>query len=252
MEDTHKAVLRPKNPGESLKVQESVLQRRDRNLKAARKRADKVMKIKKAKKAQPNLGLKSAAKMLQNRKIMKQERGRLKTQAKKGTPKVTKVRAMLLVVRNAREGGGPDMKAKLKELGLAAKNRAVFMRNTEATQKELATVKPFCFWGPPTLQTVTDLLHKKAHIRGTKEEPVLPLQDNRVIEDRMGSHGLLCVEDIVDSIYKGQDNFDVVQKFLLPMQFADIRTTKGLSKQVQHVFGDLKKGIDAELEKLLG
>ena len=84
---------------------------------------------------------------------------------------------------------------------------------------------------------------------------------------------------------RAKDNFDVVQKFLLPMQFADIRTTKGLTKQVsivivataalrfsvqidciqppqlaglrmpakvQHVFGDLKKGIDAELEKLLG
>merc|ERR1712078_424219 len=104
------------------------------------------------------------------------------------------------------------MGEKLKQLGLATKNRAVFMRNAG---------------GPPTLQTVTDLLHKKAHIRGTKEGPVLPLQDNRVIEERMGQHGLLCVEDMVDSIYKGQDNFDIVQKFLLPMQFADIRTTKG-------------------------
>merc|ERR1719440_355698 len=112
------------------------------------------MKLKKAKKAQPTLGLKSAAKMLQNRRIQKQEKGRLKTQAKKGTPKVTKGRSILLVVRNAREGGGPDVKAKLKELGLATKNRAVFLRNSVDTQKDLVVVKPFCFWGPPTLQTV--------------------------------------------------------------------------------------------------
>ena len=40
-DDPHRAVLRPKNPGESLKVAESVLRKRDRNLKAARKRIEK-------------------------------------------------------------------------------------------------------------------------------------------------------------------------------------------------------------------
>ena len=37
--------------------------------------------------------MRSAAKMLQNRRIQKQEKGRLKTQAKKGTPKAPRCAA---------------------------------------------------------------------------------------------------------------------------------------------------------------
>ena len=31
-------------------------------------------------------------------------------------------------------------------------------------------VQPFCFWGPPTLQSVTDLLYKKAFLKAEDKE----------------------------------------------------------------------------------
>jgi 60S ribosomal protein uL30 len=254
-DDPHRAVLRPKNPGESLKVAESVLRKRDRNLKVARKRIEKVQKIKSQKKtqSQAKFNVQSAAKMLQSRKLLKQEKNRLKTVAKRAAPKVNKGRSVLLVVRNGREGGSPDVKAKLRELGLRSRNCGVFLKNDEQTLKDLRVVQPFCFWGPPTLQSVTDLLYKKAFLRAEdKEDGPVPLQDNRVIEERLGQFGMLCVEDLVEGVYQGQDALASVQGLLLPMKFADIRTTHGLTKQVQHTYGDLKKDIDKQLDKLLG
>lgn len=251
-DDPHKAVLRPRNPGESLKVAESVLRKRDRNLKAAQRRIMKVQKIKESKKTHAKFNVKSAAKMLQHRKLLKQEKGRLKTAAKRVAPKVNKGRSVLLVVRNGRDGGGPDVKAKLKELGLRRRNCGVFLQNTQDNLKDLRVVQPFCFWGPPTLEGVQDLLHKKAFLRGEGEEKAVPLQDNRVIEEKLGHIGMICVEDLVSAVYNGQGALDSVRDLLLPMQFADIRTTHGLTKQVQHLYGDQKKDIDKQLEKLLG
>ena len=31
-------------------------------------------------------------------------------------------------------------------------------------------MQPFCFWGPPTLQSVTDLLYKKAFLKAEDKE----------------------------------------------------------------------------------
>lgn len=258
MEDPHKAVLRPRNAGEALKVAEAVLKRRDRNIKAARARAEKVQKLKAQRKTMgtANLSIKSAAKMLQHRKISKQEKGRLKSAAKKVPAKVSKGRAMLLVVRNGREGGGHEVKTRLKELGLNGRNRGVLLRNNADTAAGLRIVEPFCFWGPPTLQGVTDLLHKKAMMRGEGEgeegKGIVPLQDNRRIEELLGEHGLLCIEDLVDCLYNGKPAFEDVTRVLVPMQFADERTNHGLTKEIKHLYGNQKRRIDEHLQKLLG
>merc|ERR550537_66417 len=261
MDDAHKAVLRPRKPGEELKVAETVLRRRDRNLKAAHERAKKLQATKaaSAKRTHAKLDVKSAAKLLQNRRRGHQEKNRLKTLARKSAINkdlakkcVTKGREMLLVIRNARDGGTHQVKKVLKELRLSGRNRGVFLRNKEATLKNLKVIEPFVFWGPPTLDTVTDLLYKKAHTKLDEEtkEPI-PLQDNMQVEAELGQHGILCVEDIVDCVYHGKPNFEDVSKLLLPMQFADARQ-EGLTKDIKHIFGNQNRKIDGHLGKLLG
>lgn len=270
MDDDHKAVLRPRKPGEQLKVAETVLRRRDRNLKAAADRAKKVLaqKAKSAKRTHAKIDVKSAPKLLQNRRRAHQEKNRLKTlskkmalsakQVEKGISRVgmikkcvTKGRKVLLCIRNAREGGTQEVKVTLKRLRLTGRNRGVFVLNNEEMMKDLKVVEPFVFWGPPTLETVTDLLYKKAHTTLDENKEPVPLQDNRVVEEELGQHGLLCVEDLVDCVYHAKDSFTHVSKLLLPMQFADARQ-EGLHKEIRHIFGAVNRKIDGHLAKLLG
>ncbi len=42
------------------------------------------------------------------------------------------------------------------------------------------------------------MLYKRGHIR--KEKEVVPLSSNQLVEDLLGSDGLICIEDLVHSL----------------------------------------------------
>lgn len=53
-----------------------------------------------------------------------------------------------------------------------------------------------------------------------------------MIEELMGSQGVICIEDLIESIYKPGENFIEVQKHLWPLQLAAQRETT--EEQVEH------------------
>ena len=88
---------------------------------------------------------------------------------------------------------------------------------------------------------VSDLVHKKAMILVEEEQvkedgkeedgpptvvrKVVPLNNNALIEERLGSEGVLCVDDVAAVLSAGRDNlelFDKVNSLLVPMQLSDV------------------------------
>jgi len=55
---------------------------------------------------------------------------------------------------------------------------------------------------------VSTLIYKKGHIR--KEGKVVPISNNQVVEDLLGSQGIICIEDIVHSIASSDKSVDMV------------------------------------------
>lgn len=45
---------------------------------------------------------------------------------------------------------------------------------------------------------ISTLIYKKGHMR--KEGEVMPISNNQVVEDTLGSQGIICIEDIVHSL----------------------------------------------------
>ncbi|RVW36906.1 60S ribosomal protein L7-3 [Vitis vinifera] len=68
--------------------------------------------------------------------------------------------------------------------------------------------------GYPNLKNVRELIYKKgfAKIEGQK----VPLTDNNIIEQALGKHGIMCIEDIVHEIANVGPHFKEVNSFLWP------------------------------------
>eukprot|EP00928_Gymnodinium_smaydae_P079250 TRINITY_DN63223_c0_g1_i1.p2 TRINITY_DN63223_c0_g1~~TRINITY_DN63223_c0_g1_i1.p2 ORF type:complete len:257 (-),score=77.31 TRINITY_DN63223_c0_g1_i1:69-839(-) len=252
-ENPHKAVLQPRRPGESIKVAETVLKRRDRNLKAAAERAANIAKARKQKKdaKKGKLKIVRAEKLIKQNRLKKVDRERLYRQKKKkvkqGGGKV------IAVVRNGRQGGSKDVHSTLKEIGLTECHTLAFLQNTEENAAKLAVLRPFLFWGPPNYKLVTTIMSKKALFKDPKKpKRKLLLSDNALVEEHLGDLGLLCTEDMAHTIFSCSERFDEVKRRLWPVPLGDSKKASGLVHDKDFTFGDLKGNINTKVAQLLG
>lgn len=121
--DPTKAVLQPRNPGEQLKIKETVLKRRDRNLQAKRRNADKIQ----AERAKKQEALKTEklvtpAKLIKRSLTRKKDKNRMK-RLNKGPQKHLRVDnakngKVIVAIRNKRTSPMPKVESVLKKLRL--------------------------------------------------------------------------------------------------------------------------------------
>eukprot|EP00930_Biecheleria_cincta_P061183 TRINITY_DN46742_c0_g1_i1.p1 TRINITY_DN46742_c0_g1~~TRINITY_DN46742_c0_g1_i1.p1 ORF type:complete len:286 (-),score=68.86 TRINITY_DN46742_c0_g1_i1:120-905(-) len=249
-----KVKLQPRRPGESIKVAETVLKRRDRNLKAAAQRAERRARSKKSQKdfKKGKLNIIRAEKLVKNARTRTMDAHRLKTQEKKKKPKLQQG-AVLTVARNGRMGGTKEVKIALRELGLQRRHQMTFRLNNEETSKRLQIAKPFCFWGVPTFKAVFDIVHKKAEFRDKDSQGGRTvLSDNILIEKHLGDLGVLCTEDLAHVIHTGGKGFKEVMQRLCPVTLGNVKKASGMVHDQYFVWGDLKEGVDKEISKLMG
>uniref|UniRef100_A0A7S2J9N6 Ribosomal protein L30 ferredoxin-like fold domain-containing protein n=1 Tax=Zooxanthella nutricula TaxID=1333877 RepID=A0A7S2J9N6_9DINO len=255
-ENTAKAVLRPRRPGESIKVAETVLKRRDRNLKAAADRAAQVAKARDAKNdyKKGKLRIIRAERFIKQCRVRHNDVRRLKVSRKKNpTPKPLRKCRSIAVARNGRTGGSKETKQTLKKLGLSTRHKLIFLPNTEETANQLLTVKPFCYWGRCSFKTLFNIVHKKAAFKdpeAPKEKTML--SDNVLIEKHLGDLGVLCTEDLAHVLHTQGKHFKEVAQRLWPINTGDIRMANGMVKDQKFTFGDLQDAMDLKLAKLFG
>jgi len=248
-----KATLQPRRPGENLKVAQTVLKRRDRNLKAAQIRAASVAKARNQKKEakKGTLQIVRAEKLIKKSLIHQMDKKRLRNKDKKKHVKPQRGKTVL-VARNSRRGGSKVTKKVLKSLSLSKRNTVVFMANSKDTVKKLEVIKPFVYWGVPTFKLVTNLVHKKA----TFKDPANPqakelLSDNTIIERHLGDLGVLCTEDLAHALHTQSKDFDRVKQRLWPIEIGDINKANGMIFDKGYTFGNVKQEINSKISKLM-
>jgi large subunit ribosomal protein L7e len=255
-ENPHKAVLQPRRPGESLKVAETVLKRRDRNLKAAADRAAQIAKVKRQQRDRKKGSLRiiRVERLVKNSLVRQNDRRRLQNKDKKKKDSKPRPKGrMLAAVRNGRLGGSGEVKATLREMGLGHRHCLVFLPNIEDITTKLNTCKPFIFWGPPSFKTVFNIVHKKAAFRDPEaEKGRTMLSDNTLIEKHLGDLGVLCTEDLAHVIHTHAKHFPAVAGRLWPVPLGNAKKASGLVHDKKFTFGDLQGAIDLKVAKLLG
>jgi len=255
-EDPQRAVLQPRRPGESLKVAQTVLKRRDRNLKAAAERTQNVAAARKNAKRLAHKGklqIVRAERLVKDCRSRQADRRRLKNVVKKPLPKIQKGR-ILAAIRNGRLGGSKEAKATLRSLGLVKRHTMVFLPNNKDIVTKLRVVQPFAFWGVPTFKMICSLIHKRAAFRDPeKPGERTPLSDNVLIEQHLGDLGMVCTEDLAHVIHTCGNQFQKVNARLWPIMLGDAKKSSGkLVNDKYYTTGNITDGVNTKISELLG
>ncbi|KAL6067124.1 60S ribosomal protein L7 [Balamuthia mandrillaris] len=115
----------------------------------------------------------------------------------------------------------PKSKKILQLLRLRQINNATFVRLNQATINMLRRIEPYVSYGYPNLKTVRELIYKRGFAKINKQR--LPITSNAVIEEKLGKHGIVCMEDLIHEIYTVGPHFKQANKFLWPFKLNNPR-----------------------------
>jgi len=168
---------------------------------------------------------------------------RFKRQAKKaGNFYVEPEHKLAFVIRiRGINGLHPKPRKVLQLLRLRQLNNGVFVKLNKATINMLRLVDPYITWGYPNVKTVKELIYKRAFAKVNKQR--VAITDNKVIEEKLSKHGIICVEDLIHEIYTVGAHFKNANKFLWPFK---LTTPKGGWRYVKTAYGE---GGDAGLRE---
>lgn len=201
-------------------VPESVLKRRKRDEDWAAKKAGEASAAKTAAKAKRKDIFKRAEKYVKEYRDQEKDLVRLKREAKAKNGFYVEPEAKVMFVIRIR--GINDMHPKsrkiLQLLRLRQINNGVFMKVNKATINMLRRVEPYITWGYPNLKTVRELIYKRGYgkVNGSR----IPLTDNSVIEQVLGKHDIICIEDLIHEIMSAGPAFKQAANFLWPFKLS--------------------------------
>ena len=113
----------------------------------------------------------------------------------------------------------PKKRKTLQLLRLLQINNGVFIRLTKATGEMLKIVEPFIACGYPNLKAVRKLIYKRGNGKINKQR--IPLTDNAIIEENLGTYGIVCIEDLIHEIFTVGPNFKQAANFLWPFKLSN-------------------------------
>merc|ERR1719209_564654 len=112
----------------------------------------------------------------------------------------------------------PKVKKALQLLRLRQINNGVFVKLNKSTLNMLRLVEPFIAWGYPNLKTIREVVYKRGFAKVNHQR--IPISNNEVVEEVLGSCGIICVEDLVHEIFTVGENFKKASNFLWPFKLS--------------------------------
>ncbi|KAM9495595.1 60S ribosomal protein L7-like 1 [Clarias gariepinus] len=132
------------------------------------------------------------------------------------------------------KGISPRVRKTIQMLRLRKIFSGIFIKVSKTSMNMLRVVEPYVAWGFPNLKSVRELILKRGQGRVDKRR--IPLTDNAIIEQYLGQHGIICLEDLIHEIYSTGKNFKVVNRFLWPFHLSvprhSARDKVGLLKEM--------------------
>jgi len=157
---------------------------------------------------------------------------RFRRQAKQGGNFFADPEAKLAFVIRIRGINGlhPKPRKILQLLRLRQINNGVLVKLTKATKAMLTLVEPYIAYGYPNLKSVRELVYKRgyAKVKGSR----LPINNNHIIEERLGKYGIICVEDLVHELFTVGPHFREANRFLWTFKLAP--PTGGWNRVLRH------------------
>merc|ERR1711966_520236 len=127
-----------------------------------------------------------------------------------------------------------------------------FVRLNESTIRMLRLIEPYVTYGYPTRSTVEKLIFKRGFGKLNKQR--IPIADNSVISDGVGSVGVKCCADLIHEIYTVGPPFKEANNFLWPFK---LRPAKGGQPKKRKGFneggqaGNREENMNALIQRML-
>ena len=201
-------------------VPESVLKKRKRDEQwAAQKAAERETKLSDLKKKKKVI-FKRAEQYVKEYVYQEQDLIRMKREARaKGSFYVPAEPKLMVVIRIR---GVCDMHPKTRKilqlLRLRQINNAVFLKANKAIMNMLRKVEPYIAYGYPNLKSVKEMIYKRGFGKVNKDR--IPLTDNSIIEESLGKHDIICIEDLIHEIFTVGPSFKEANNFLWPFKLS--------------------------------
>ncbi|XP_065853265.1 large ribosomal subunit protein uL30x [Euphorbia lathyris] len=220
--------------GEEVKavVPESVLKKQKRNEEWALAKKQELVAAKKKATEGRKLIFNRAKKYAKEYDQQQKELMQLKREAKlKGGFYVPPEAKLLFIIRirgiNAMD---PKTRKILQLMRLRQIFNGVFLKVNKATVNMLQRVEPYVTYGYPNLKSVRELIYKRGYGKVTQQR--IALTDNSIIEQVLGKHEIVCLEDLIHEIMTVGPHFKEANNFLWPFQLK--APLGGLKKKRNH------------------
>ncbi|KAJ4758189.1 60S ribosomal protein L7 [Rhynchospora pubera] len=199
-------------------VPESVLKKQKREEQWALEKKEALEVRRKEAREKKKVIFQKAQKYAQEYEAQEKELVQLKREARlKGGFYVSPEAKLLFIIRirgiNAMH---PKTRKILQLLRLRQIFNGVFLKVNKATINMLRRVEPYVTYGYPNLKSVRELIYKRGYGKLNKQR--VPLSDNSIIEQGLGSHGIVCIEDLVHEIMTVGPHFKEANNFLWPFK----------------------------------
>merc|ERR1712020_344357 len=235
-------------------VPETILKRRKRQAAARAERAKATVAAKKAAHAKRKEVFQRAEKYVKQYREKERDEIRLKREAKKNNGYYVPAEPKLAFVMRIRgiNQVAPKVKKVLQLFRLRQINNGVFIKLNKATIAMLRICEPYVTWGVPNLKSVRELIYKRGFVKIDGKRT--PITSNDLIEQNLGRHGIICVEDLIHEIMTVGPNFKYASNFLWPFKLNT--PTGGWRKKVNHFveggdFGCREDKINELLKKMI-
>ena len=93
--------------------------------------------------------------------------------------------------------------------------------------KKILMVSEYIGYGQPSKKVVDEVIRKRGYLK-TEQHKRMPISDNNLIEELLGKHGVICIEDVIDAFWncsKDPAVFNAVSQTLWPIQLAPLKDT---------------------------
>lgn len=113
---------------------------------------------------------------------------------------------LLLVVRiKESRNTSPQAQKILNELGLKEINNCAFLMSTVENLKKLLLISDYVGYGIPSKKVLDDVIRKRGFLK-TATHKRIPISNNVLIEELLGTHGIICIEDLIDALWNCKKN----------------------------------------------
>eukprot|EP00801_Mesodinium_rubrum_P008845 Mrub_08875.p1 GENE.Mrub_08875~~Mrub_08875.p1 ORF type:complete len:247 (+),score=33.52 Mrub_08875:91-741(+) len=148
------------------------------------------------------------------------------------------------------------IKAIMQELDIIEKLSCKLVIENEENITKLLTIQNYITFGYISRKYLKDLLFKRGNYYDSSSDKLCTINDNEIIEQYLGQYDIICLEDIIDELFKLRKNVDKVLGFIanFKLDMPEHHYLKNdYTKMYQHggEYGDRKEDINKLLEKIL-